>query len=192
LRRAKPRNDPLAGRAGFCDQRHDISSRRTIRMTATGSCIASMAARHVLGELLSAYALPTGRAVDVNAMGGVEAGETVDFVVLVADAIVRLEKAGAVRPGSRIDIARSALAVVVASDAPHPDLGTTAAAKRTLVGARAVAYSTGPRGDHIVGPLAPELQAVTTFAAGIGARSADPHAAAGFAVLLRSTDARDV
>jgi len=220
-------------------------------MTAPISCIASMATRHILAELSAAHAARSGRQVAVTSTGGVdaarrvEAGEPFDVVVLAADALARLENAGAVRPGSRTDIARSALAAAVAADAPRPDLGSVEAAKRTLLAASGIAYSTGPSGDHIlallrrwdifgplegrlvkappgvpvgslvadgkaqigfqqlselsgmsgiaiVGPLAPELRAVTVFAAGIGMRSGDPRAAGDFVAFLRDAAVRQV
>lgn len=121
------------------------------------TCIASMATRHILAELAAAHAARTGRTVSVNAMGGVDAarrvaaGEPADIVVLASDAMARLEASGALRPASRVDVARSALAAAIAIGTPRPDLATAGSAKRTLLAASAVAYSTGPSGDHIVG-----------------------------------------
>lgn len=119
-------------------------------------CISSMATRHILAEIAASHGTATGRVVNVNSMGGVDAakrvesGESVDVVVLAADALAKLARGGFVRADSVVDIARSALAAAVKAGAAKPDLATDDAAKQALLAARAIAYSTGPSGDHIV------------------------------------------
>lgn len=119
-------------------------------------CISSMATRHILAEIAAAHGTATGRPVNVNSMGGVDAakrvesGESVDVVVLAADALAKLARGGFVRADGVVDIARSALAAAVKAGAATPDLATDDAAKQALLGARAIAYSTGPSGDHII------------------------------------------
>ncbi len=120
------------------------------------NCISSMATRHILAEIAAAHGAATGRKVAVNSMGGVDAakrvesGESVDVVVLAADALAKLARGGFVRAETIVDIARSALAAAVKAGAAKPDLSSDDSAKRALLGARAIAYSTGPSGDHIV------------------------------------------
>ena len=119
-------------------------------------CISSMATRHILAEIAASHGTATGRVVNVNSMGGVDAakrvesGESVDVVVLAADALAKLARGGFVRADSVVDIARSALATAVKAGAAKPDLATDDAARQTLLAARAIAYSTGPSGDHII------------------------------------------
>ncbi|MBL8655680.1 MAG: substrate-binding domain-containing protein, partial [Alphaproteobacteria bacterium] len=119
-------------------------------------CISSMATRHILAEIAASHGVATGRKVNVNSMGGVDAakrvesGESVDVVVLAADALAKLTRGGFVRADSVVDIARSALAAAVKAGPAKPDLSSDDSAKRALLGARAIAYSTGPSGDHIV------------------------------------------
>jgi molybdate transport system substrate-binding protein len=119
-------------------------------------CISSMATRHILAEIAASHGAATGRPINVNSMGGVDAakrvesGANVDVVVLAADALAKLVRGGFVRADSVVDIARSALAAVVKAGAAKPDLSTDDAAKRALLDARAIAYSTGPSGDHII------------------------------------------
>jgi len=125
-------------------------------MTQALICISSMATRHILAEIAASHGVATGRKVNVNSMGGVDAakrvesGEPVDIVVLAADALAKLARGGFVRADSVVDIARSALAAAVKTGAVKPDLTTDDSARRALLGARAIAYSTGPSGDHIV------------------------------------------
>ena len=117
--------------------------------------ISSMAMRHVLAELDDEYRRRSGQAVAVVSVGGVDAmrrvqaGEAFDFVVLAADAIEQLAGAGRVAPGSRIDLARSGVAVAVASGAPRPDIGSEAALRGAVLAARNIGYSTGPSGTQL-------------------------------------------
>src|SRR5438034_11019797 len=89
--------------------------------------ISSMAMRHVLAELGDAYEQQSGQPVAIVSVGGVDAarrvadGEGFDFVVLAADAIAQLAAGGRVDPGSRTDLARSGVAIAVATGAPRPD-----------------------------------------------------------------------
>src|SRR5437870_9728913 len=126
---------------------------QTIGERVTG--ISSMATRHVLAELADAYQRRSGRRVAVVSVGGVDAvrrvqdGEPFDFVVLAADAIDRLATAGRIDPGSRIDLARSGVAIAVAAGAPRPDVGNELALRQAVLAARSIGYSTGPSGAHL-------------------------------------------
>jgi molybdate transport system substrate-binding protein len=118
--------------------------------------ISSMAMRYVLADLGDAYEQQSGQAVAVVAVGGVDAarrvqdGEAFDFVVLAADAIERLAAGGCVDLQSRIDLARSAVAIAVAAGATRPDVSTEAAVRDAVLRARSIGYSTGPSGAQLV------------------------------------------
>jgi molybdate transport system substrate-binding protein len=126
---------------------------QTIGERITG--ISSMATRHVLAELADAYQRQSGQRVAIVSVGGVDAvrrvqdGEPFDFVVLAADAIDRLAAAGRIDPGSRIDLARSGVAIAVAAGAPRPDIGNELAIRQAVRAARSIGYSTGPSGAHL-------------------------------------------
>jgi len=77
-------------------------------------------------------------------------GEPYDVVVLAADAIERLAAAGRVDRHSRVDLVRSGIAVAVKADAASPDIGNAAAVRSAVMHARAVGYSTGPSGAHVL------------------------------------------
>ncbi|HTS21037.1 MAG TPA: substrate-binding domain-containing protein [Casimicrobiaceae bacterium] len=117
--------------------------------------ISSIATRHLLGELAAAYERRSGQATAVESIGGVEAmrrvqaGEAFDFVVLAAEAIHQLGHAGRIVPESRVELARSGVAVAVAAGAPRPGIGDEHAVRRAVLAARAVGYSTGPSGVHV-------------------------------------------
>ena len=134
--------------------------------------ISSMAMRHALVELGAVYGPQARARVEIVSVGGVEAarrvedGEAFDFVVLAADAIERLAEVGRVDPGSRADLARSAVAMAVAAGAPRPDISGEAALRDAVLKARSIGYSTGPSGTHLVrwferwgiaGTIAPRL-----------------------------------
>ena len=63
-----------------------------------------------------------------------------DVVVLPAPAIDALDRAGTLRPGSRIDLARVGIGVVVREGRPLPDISTADALRKTLLDARSIAH----------------------------------------------------
>jgi molybdate transport system substrate-binding protein len=124
--------------------------------TITG--ISSMATRQLVVELLAGYRAKTGRAVSVEAVGGVDAlkrvraGEHFDLVILADDIIEKLGAEGHV-VGSRAAFVRSPMAMAVQAGAPKPDIGNEEAARAALMNARSIGYSTGPSGVHLLAVL---------------------------------------
>jgi molybdate transport system substrate-binding protein len=127
--------------------------------SATVDCIngiSSMAMRHVLDELGTAYQEQSRQPVAIVSVGGVDAarrvgeGEAFDFVVLAADAIDTLAASGRVEHGSRTDLARSGVAIAVPAGSARPDIGSESAVRDAVLRARSVGYSTGPSGAHLV------------------------------------------
>ena len=78
------------------------------------------------------------------------AGETPDIVVFPVPAIEALEKTGTLRPGSRIDLARVGIGIVVREGAQLPDISTVDAVRKTLLDARSIAHS-DPAGGGFTG-----------------------------------------
>jgi molybdate transport system substrate-binding protein len=66
--------------------------------------------------------------------------EPFDGAVLTPEAIDGLIKDGKVAAGSRADLAKTGVGVVVKAGAPPPDIGSVEAFKRTLLAAKSVAY----------------------------------------------------
>jgi molybdate transport system substrate-binding protein len=114
--------------------------------------LSSMATRLVLAELAPAFTRATGTAAVFESAGGVDAarrvtaGEAFDVVILAAEAIDTLVAGGHARAGSRVDLARSGVAVAVRAGAPHPDLSDEAAVRAAVRSARSLAVPTGPSG----------------------------------------------
>jgi molybdate transport system substrate-binding protein len=73
-----------------------------------------------------------------------------DIVVLPAAALDALDNAGGLRPGSRIDLARVGIGLVVRAGAPLPDISTVDALRRTLLAARSIAHP-DPQGGGFAG-----------------------------------------
>ena len=78
-----------------------------------------------------------------------ERGESIDVVIMAAPALDDLIKQGKVRADSRVDLVRSNIAMAVKAGAPHPDIGTLDAFKRTLLAAKSIAYSDSASGVYI-------------------------------------------
>jgi molybdate transport system substrate-binding protein len=76
-------------------------------------------------------------------------GEPADVVILAAEGLEALVRAGHVVPGSRIDLAESLIGMAVRAGAPRPDIGTVEAFKKTLLEARSIAYSASASGVYI-------------------------------------------
>ncbi|SAK78045.1 molybdate ABC transporter substrate-binding protein [Caballeronia pedi] len=114
-----------------------------------------MATRQVLNELASAYEARAGERVAIESVGGVAAfrrvdeGEAFDIVVLASDAIDRLAASARVDAASRVRVARSGVAVAVASGAPRPSIDDEAAVREAVLAARSIGYSTGPSGVYL-------------------------------------------
>ncbi len=115
-----------------------------------------MATRLVLAELSDGFQQRAGLGMTIESVGGVDAakrvqaGEAFDFVVLASDAIDQLIASGHVQVGSRVDFARSGIAVAVRAGAPQPDISTEAALREAVRAAQSVSYSTGPSGVAVV------------------------------------------
>lgn len=118
--------------------------------------ISSMATRLLLADLAAAYAGAHGSEVAIESVGGVDAARRVqaredfDVVVLASDAIDKLLAAGHAVAGSRVDIARSGIAVAVKAGAARPDIGSEDAVRRAVLAAPTIGYSTGPSGTALV------------------------------------------
>ncbi len=75
--------------------------------------------------------------------------EPIDVLIMVGYALKDLEAQGAIAPGTRTDIARSGIGVVVRAGARHPDISSAIALRQALLNARTVAYSDSASGAYI-------------------------------------------
>jgi molybdate transport system substrate-binding protein len=126
-----------------------------VRILTTG------AMKAVVLELIPQFEKETGHkaVVDNDTAGGVsrriEAGEAFDLVVNTPGGLNALESKGKVVAGSRANVARVGVGIVVKDGAPAPDVSTVDAFKRALLAAKSVAYidpaSGGSSGIYLAG-----------------------------------------
>jgi len=125
-------------------------------MTDPLTCISSMATRRILADLVALYGQRTGGEVAITSIGGVEAarkvraGEPNDIVLLASNVMEQLEAEGHIVAGSRVDFARSGMAIAVRAGARRPGIDTEEAVKQACLSAGKIGYSTGPSGDHLM------------------------------------------
>jgi molybdate transport system substrate-binding protein len=125
-------------------------------MASTITGISSMATRQILAELTGRHRAATGRAVSIEAMGGVDAakrvraGEVFDLVILADDVTEKLETEGHIVAGSRAGFVRSPMAMAVRTGDKRPDIADPDSVKAALLNARTIGYSTGPSGTHLL------------------------------------------
>jgi molybdate transport system substrate-binding protein len=201
----------------------------------------------VLLSLLPAFEKSSGHKVNVvweiepTTIQVVER-ERADAVVIPAPDLDRLLAAGIMLADSRVDVAKSPMGLAVRAGEPKPDISSVEAVKKAVLGAKSVAFSSGPSGAHLaetfgkmgiadeikdkvarkshhhrisnmvaaravdlgfdlaselvheegfqyVGPLPPELQYVTVFAAALRTSAASPEAAKALLKFLSAPEA---
>jgi molybdate transport system substrate-binding protein len=107
-------------------------------------------------ELVPQFEKATGHKVTTIFTGTLDAdkrvlaGEQHDLLIMSQSSIDQHVKGGKVVAGSRVDLARSGVAVGVKAGAPKPDISTVDALKRTILNAKSIGYSTGPSGNYII------------------------------------------
>jgi molybdate transport system substrate-binding protein len=84
-------------------------------------------------------------------------GEIADVVILDGGALDDLAKQGLMRDGSKVELARSLIGMVVRAGAAKPDIGTVTALRGTLLAAKSIAYSDSGSGTYLSTTLFPKL-----------------------------------
>ena len=121
------------------------------------SLISSIATQALLTDLIADFqqAHPQRSSVRLESVGGVDAarrvqaGEAFDIVALASNTIDALIASGHLSADGRVDLARSGVALAVPAGAPHPDIGSEAALKATVLAAPTLGCSTGPSGVQL-------------------------------------------
>jgi len=98
---------------------------------------------HLVTEATSIGAGPTG------IVARLDRGEAIDVVIVAEPDFERLSRAGRIRPGTRVDLATSAIGMAVRRGAPKPDISSVDALRRTLVDAASIAYSASVSGTYL-------------------------------------------
>ena len=107
-------------------------------------------------KVKSAYGASQGGAPD-SIPSRLARGEPADVLIMAAPALDNLIKDGKALPGSRVDLARSTIAMAVRAGAPKPDIGTVDAFKRAMMDAKSIAFSASASGTYLQTELFPKL-----------------------------------
>jgi molybdate transport system substrate-binding protein len=105
------------------------------------------AMRAVMKELGPRFEHATGHQlmVQFDVVGAlkrqIDAGEKFDVAILTTSLIDDLVKEGKIAAGTRADVARSGLGVIVRTGAPKPDINSADAFKRALLNAKSISYA---------------------------------------------------
>ncbi|MFI6585603.1 substrate-binding domain-containing protein [Embleya sp. NPDC050493] len=118
--------------------------------------LSSMATRQILAELAEHIGQAHGIPVDFEAGGGVAIAQRVrdgaagDVAVLAEGALAKLAAEGHVLAATVRPLWVSQVVAAVPSGAPVPALAGEADLRAALLGARRIAYSTGPSGTALI------------------------------------------
>ncbi len=118
--------------------------------------ISFMATQALLSDPIQQFqAIQPDTTVSLVSVGGVstaqrvQAGEVFDVVALAANAIEQLSVSGQLLADSRIDLARSGVALGMRTGSLTPDIGTKAAVRKAAIAATSLGISTGPSGVEV-------------------------------------------
>jgi molybdate transport system substrate-binding protein len=118
--------------------------------------LSTQATEQAYRELVPQFEQASGHKVTTIFTGTLDAnkrlaaGETYDLLIMAGPSIDEHVKDGKVVAGSRVDLAKSGVAVAVRAGAPKPDISTSEALKKTLLAAKSIGYSTGPSGNYVI------------------------------------------
>ena len=109
--------------------------------------ISAGAVRGVVSGMIDEYAKQTGHTFDFTTgptgllRDTIASGKPADLIIASGPLMAELEKTGKMTPGSRVDIGRIGLGVVVREGAPVPNVSTPDALKQALIDAKSIAYT---------------------------------------------------
>jgi molybdate transport system substrate-binding protein len=107
-------------------------------------------------KVVTSFGASMGNAADSIPVR-LQRGEPADVVILAGAALDDLIAQGKVLAGSRVDLARSSIGMVVRAGARKPDISSVEALKRTLLEAQSIAYSASASGSYLSTELFPRL-----------------------------------
>ncbi len=114
--------------------------------------IAAGAVRGLIGQIIEDYAKQTGQKFDftIGTTGQlrniIASGQPADLIIVSTPLMAELEKTGKFLPGSRADLGRVGIGVVVREGTAKPDVATPAAFKAAVLAAKSVAYTNPAEG----------------------------------------------
>jgi len=129
--------------------------------------IAAGAVRGIIASMIDDYSKETGHKFNLTVgptgqlRDAIASGKAADLVIVSAPLMAEMEKTGKIVPGSRIDLGRVGLGVVVREGSVLPDISTPEAVKAALIKANTIAYTDPKLGGTSV-------EQVMKFAEGFG------------------------
>lgn len=118
--------------------------------------LSTQATEQAYKELVPQFEKATGHKVvtvftgTLDANKRLAAGERYDMLIMSSGSIDEHTKDGKLVAGSRVDLAKSGVAVGVKAGAPKPDISSVDALKKAILNAKSIGYSTGPSGVYLV------------------------------------------
>jgi molybdate transport system substrate-binding protein len=114
--------------------------------------ISAGAVRGLISQIIDDYSQRTGQKFDftIGTTGQlrniIASGQPADLVIVSVPLMGELEKTGKLMPGSRADLGRVGIGVVVRDGGAVPDVATPDALKQALVAARSIAFTNPAEG----------------------------------------------
>ena len=109
--------------------------------------VAAGAVRGVLGGMIDDYSRQSGLKFNLTVgptgqlRDAIASGKPTDLVIVSAPLMQEMEQTGKIAAGSRVDLGRVGLGVVVREGTPLPDISTPEAVKQALIKASTIAYT---------------------------------------------------
>ncbi len=109
--------------------------------------ISAGAVRGVVAEMIDDYSRKTGHTFQFTTgptgllRDTIASGKPADLIIASAPLMAELEKTGKMIPGSRVDLGRLGLGVVIKVGAPVPDISTPEKLKATLLAVKSIAHT---------------------------------------------------
>jgi molybdate transport system substrate-binding protein len=109
--------------------------------------IAAGAVRGIIASMIEDYSRQSGLKFNLivgptgQLRDAIASGKPTDLVIVSAPLMAEMEKSGKIASGSRIDLGRVGLGVVVRQGTPSPDISTPEAVKAALIKANTIAYT---------------------------------------------------
>ncbi len=133
-----------------------------LRVGTSGGTAAAMAAlvpeyERISGDTVEVVAGASMGATPEALPNRLRRGESLDVVVMVDSGLDGLIQSGLVDAASKVQLARSLIAVAVKAGAPRPDISSADAVRKTLLAAKSIAYSDSASGNYLQSTLFPKM-----------------------------------
>jgi len=146
----------LAARIGGSAVALSVLLLSSVTSAAEIKVLSTQATEQAYRELVPQFERATGHRITTIFTGTLDAdkrlaaGWAYDLLIMSGPSIDEHLKDGKLVAGSRVDLAKSGVGVGVKAGASKPDIHTTDALRKTILGAKSIGYSTGPSGLYVL------------------------------------------